>query len=97
MLNFEEVANANFDWSEGKNAQLQRERGISFEEVVRHIRRMDLLYAGDHPNQTRYPGQFMFIVHMRSYAYMVPAVKTESGYFLKTAFPNRNAVRDYLL
>lgn len=96
MLNFEEVINANFEWSDEKNELLMRERGLSFEEVVSHIRRNNLLYAGEHPNQASYPGQFMFIVHMRNYAYMVPVVKTEVGYFLKTAFPSRKAVREFL-
>ena len=96
MLNFEEVVNAQFEWSEEKNEILKRTRGISFEEVERSIRQGNLLHAAEHPNLTRYPGQFMFIVHMRSYAYMVPAAKTETGYFLKTAFPSRKAVRDYL-
>lgn len=97
MLNFEEVINANFEWSEEKNEILKRTRGISFEEVVRHIRRMDLLYAGEHPNQRRYPGQFMFVVNMRDYAHSVPAVKTDTGYFLKTIYPDRKANRRYLI
>ena len=97
MLNFEDIINADFEWSEEKNAQLQRERGISFEEVERHIRRGDLLDVENHPNQARYPGQVIFVVNINAYAHKVPAVPTETGYFLKTAYPNSRANREYLL
>lgn len=97
MLNFEEVVNANFEWSEEKNEWLKGTRGLSFEEVENHIRRGNLLGIEDHPNQVRYPGQVIFIVSINSYAHKVPAVPTETGYFLKTAYPNSKANRDYLL
>ena len=97
MLNFEEVANADFSWSEEKNEWLKRTRGISFKEVEFHIKQGNLLDMEDHPNQTRYPGQVIFIVAINSYAHKVPAVPTETGYFLKTAYPNSKANREYLL
>ena len=97
MLNYEEVVNADFEWSEAKNEILKRTRGISFEEVEHHIRQGNLLNLEDHPNQVRYPGQVIFIVNINSYAHKVPAVPTETGYFLKTIYPNSKANREYLL
>ena len=97
MLNYEEVINANFEWSEAKNEILKRTRGISFEEVVYNIRQRRVLAVIDHPNQVRYPGQVIIIVNIDEYAHKVPAVRTEQGYFLKTVYPNSKANREYLL
>ena len=49
-----------------------------------------------HPNQQRYPGQRMFVVRIRDYAYLVPFVESESEVFLKTMIPSRKATRAYL-
>ncbi|MYC06205.1 MAG: toxin [Chloroflexi bacterium] len=96
MLDFEEVINADFECSEEKNDWLKRTRRLSFEGAVRHIRQREILDADDHPNQERYPGQVMIVVNIENYAHLVPAVKTGSGYFLKTVIPSRKATRDYL-
>ena len=96
MLYFEEVINADFEWSEVKNDWLKRTRGLSFEEVVHAIRQHNVLAADDHPNQTRYPGQVMIVVNIGDYAHSVPAVRIDKGFFLKTIFPSRKATRDYL-
>jgi uncharacterized DUF497 family protein len=85
-----------FSWNDEKNAQLRRERGISFEEIVFHIGRGDVLDILEHPNQEKYRGQRMFVVRVRDYAYLVPFVEEESTVFLKTAIPSRKATRRYL-
>ena len=79
-----------------RTSGLKRTRGLSFGEVVSHIRQGDLLAADDHPNQARYPGQIMIVVNIKDYAHLVPAVRANSGYFLKTVIPNRKATRQYL-
>lgn len=73
-----------------------RERGISFEEIVFHIERGDVLDLQDHPNQEKYPGQRIFIVDVEGYAYVVPFVEDEEEVFLKTIIPSRKATRKYL-
>ena len=55
-----------------------------------------MLNVIDHPNQERYPGQRIFVVNIRDYAYLVPFVESESEFFLKTIIPSRKATRDYL-
>jgi uncharacterized DUF497 family protein len=85
-----------FSWSPEKNAQLIRERGISFEEIVFHIERGDLLDLLEHPNPEKYPGQRVFVVNVDGYAYVVPFVEDETEVFLKTIIPSRKATRDYL-
>lgn len=85
-----------FSWGNEKNLQLQHERGISFEEVVFHIEKGDLLEVMEHPNQVRYPGQRIFVVAILDYAYLVPFVENDEEVFLKTVIPSRKATRKYL-
>ena len=85
-----------FSWDGEKNESLNRERGVSFEEVVFHIERGDLLEILEHPNQERYPGQRIFVVNIGDYAYLVPFVESEAEVFLKTVIPSRKATNMYL-
>ena len=85
-----------FSWDSEKNESLNRERGVSFEEVVFHIERGDLLDILEHPNQERYPGQRIFVVNIGDYAYLVPFVESEAEVFLKTVIPSRKATNTYL-
>ena len=85
-----------FSWNHEKNASLNRERGISFEEVVFHIEAGDVLDLLEHPNQERYPDQRIFVINVEGYAYLVPFVEDEHEVFLKTIIPSRKATRSYL-
>ena len=85
-----------FSWSAEKNESLKIDRGVSFEEVVFHIERGNLLDVLEHPNQQRYPGQRIFVVDIGGYAYLVPFVESEAEIFLKTVIPNRRATDTYL-
>ncbi|MFQ5528084.1 MAG: toxin [Thermoanaerobaculia bacterium] len=85
-----------FSWNPEKNEQLRRERGITFEEIVFHIERGDVLDLLEHPNQKLYPGQRVFIVEVEEYAYIVPFVESESDVFLKTIIPSRKLTKKYL-
>ena len=85
-----------FKWDPGKNDKLRAERGISFEEVVYHIERGDVLDILEHPNQEKYEGQRVLIVRVEDYAYLVPFIETEYEVALKTIIPSRKATRRYL-
>jgi len=85
-----------FVWNSEKNAQLIQERGISFERVIFHIERDEILDVVKHPNSSKYPNQRMFILDIGNYAYLVPFVETETEIFLKTIIPSRKATRKYL-
>ncbi len=85
-----------FSWSNEKNEKLKRERGVSFEAVLFHIERGDLLDVLAHPNQDRYQGQRIFVVKIEDYAYLVPFVESEDEVFLKTIIPSRKATNTYL-
>ena len=87
---------SHFAWDSEKNAQLVRERGISFERVIYHIERNEILDVVKHPNSSKYPNQRIFILGIGNYAYLVPFVETESEIFLKTIIPSRKATKKYL-
>ena len=82
-----------YDWSADKNELLKQQRGVSFETVIFHIERGDLLDIVDNSN---YPNQRIYIVRIDNYVYQVPFVQTGSLIFLKTVYPSRKATRDYL-
>jgi hypothetical protein len=90
------VAVKPFRWNPDKNERLKAERNISFEEIVLAVEEGGLKDILVHPNQRRYPGQVVFVVAYRGYAYLVPSVEEGGHYFLKTIIPSRKAARDYL-
>lgn len=85
-----------FTWDNDKNEKLKEERGISFEEVVFHIERGDVLDVLENPNQEKYKGQRIFVIYIEGYAYLVPFIETESEVNLKTTIPSRKATKRYL-
>lgn len=85
-----------FDWNPDKNEWLRVTREITFEEIVFHISRGDLLDVLEHPNASRYPGQKIFVVDVEGYVCLVPFVETEESIFLKTIIPSRKMTRKYL-
>ena len=85
-----------YKWDFIKNEKLKVDRGLSFEQVVMHIERGDVLDLVAHPNQKKYPGQQIIVVEINEYAYLVPFVESSEGKFLKTIIPSRKATRDYL-
>ena len=82
-------------WNADKNAQLKKERGVSFEEIVFHIGAGDEVDLFEHPNQARYPNQKVSVVMIEGYAYFVPFVESETEIFLKTIIPSRKATKKY--
>ena len=85
-----------FRWDPQKNARLMRERGLSFEQITLAVEGGDVLQVIAHPNPARYPNQKIMVVAMDGYAFLVPFVQEEGGYFLKTIIPSRKATRDFL-
>lgn len=84
-----------FRWSPEKNLQLQRERGVSFEEVTVAVEAGGLLDVLAHPNPGRYPRQRILVVRLVGYVHLVPFVEETDHLFLKTIIPSRKATRDW--
>ncbi len=85
-----------FGWDADKNEKLKTERGVSFEEIVFHIERGDILDILEHLNPERYAGQRIFVVQREDYAYLVPFVEEGDQVVLKTIIPSRKATKKYL-
>ena len=85
-----------FSWNSAKNEKLKAERGISFEEILYHIDRGDLLDILENPKQERYPGQRVFVVKVGDYVYLVPFSEGADEVVLRTIIPSRKATRKYL-
>jgi len=85
-----------YAWNSEKNEELIKERGISFERVIYHIEKQEVLDIIKHPNTSKYPNQRMFIINIDNYAYLVPFVENNTEIFLKTIIPSRKATRKYL-
>jgi uncharacterized DUF497 family protein len=85
-----------FVWDNEKNEKLIEERGISFEEIVFHIERGDILDILEHPNPEKYAGQRIFVINVEGYVYIVPFLETEEEVVMKTIIPGRKATKRYL-
>lgn len=83
-------------WNPEKNIFLQRERSVSFEDVVYHMMAGGILDTLEHPNQERYPRQQIHVVEIEGYAYLISFVESEDEVFLKTIIPSRKATKAYL-
>jgi hypothetical protein len=84
-----------FNWDNLKNAQLQRDRGISFEEIVILIERGSILDILEHPNKEKYGRQNLYIINVDNYAYVVPFIDKGNTRHLITIFPSRRYTQKY--
>jgi len=80
------IIDMEISWSAEKNEILKRERGLDFEALAEAIRSGDVLEVARNPN---HPGQVIFMILVDEYVCAVPAVPTDEGYFLKTAYKSR--------
>lgn len=85
-----------FDFNPEKNRVLKKTRNITFEEIIEEIECSDnILDIIPHSNCEKYPKQFMFIIKIKEYIYVVPFVKDWNIIFLKTIFPDRRLLKKY--
>jgi hypothetical protein len=85
----------NINWSLEKNKLLQQERGVCLEDVINAINNNDLIDTIKHPNFDKYPNQFIYIIKIFGYIYMVPYIKDDDEIFLKTIVPSRKMNKIY--
>ncbi|MFT3742302.1 MAG: DUF4258 domain-containing protein [Gammaproteobacteria bacterium] len=86
-----------FDFSTEKNQQLVSERDISFEVIISALQNGNLLDILEHPNKKKYAHQYIYVVNINNYVYLVPFVRKEDNtVFLKTIFPSRKFTKQYL-
>ena len=86
----------NFTYNHEKNAQLLKDRGIGFEEIIKSIADGNLLDIRKHHNQSKYPNQEILYVRILKEIYAVPYIKEKNDtIFLKTLFASRKARKSF--
>lgn len=86
------------EWDPIKNQKLKQERGICFDDIVISIAEDRVLDITSHYNPKKYPNQYVMIVEIAGYVYLVPfVIKNKETIFLKTVFPHRKSTKDYLI
>ena len=83
-------------WNHAKNAQLSRERGVSFEMILVSLVEGGLLDNLVHPNSERYKNERIMVVRIVNYVYLVPYIENDEELFLKTIIPSRKATKQYI-
>ncbi len=85
------------EYDKRKDEALIKERGVSFEEVIKIIKIGGLIGIAEHHNKSRYPSQKIYIIKMKEYIYIVPFVENDNKIFLKTIIPSRKYKKKYLI
>ncbi len=85
------------NFNEEKNQILKATRGICFDDVIVAIRKKNLLASIVHPS-SRHSNQWMYIIEIEGYAYVVPYVKNaeKNEIFLKTVYASRFMTKKYI-
>jgi len=84
------------DWNEDKNRLLKESRSVCFEDVVLAMFEERVIANIPHYRQDKYDNQWLLIIEINMYAYVVPYIKEKSKMFLKTIYPSRVATKKYL-
>ena len=84
-----------WDWDEEKNSWLKSERGICFEDIVLAVHEGKILDIIKHPNQEKYPDQYLYIIEIFNYVYIAPYIREKNTIFLKTIIPSRKMKKLY--
>jgi len=84
-----------FNWDENKNDLLKKTRNISFEQIIIDIENGNILDILANSSKS-YKNQILIVIDHDNYAYVVPAIKSNNEYFLKTIFPSRKYTDKYL-
>lgn len=82
-----------FEWNPEKNERLKDERNISFERIVIAIESDCVVDIIEHHARGN---QYLILLDIDSYIWVVPTVINNDAFFLKTAFPSRKYTKIYL-
>lgn len=85
----------NFSWDPIWSQQLLKERGVSFEDVVFCVQKGGLRDLLRFRNPDRDPLQFVLVVEIDGYVYLVPYIETDDAFHLQTITPSKQATQRY--
>ena len=78
-----------YQFSEEKNRQLVKNRGITFDDVIEAIAENGMIAEFENPNERDYPGQRIMVVNIGNYPHCVPFSIDGETIDLKTVYPSR--------
>ena len=78
-----------FEWDEKKNRKVQKERGVSFYDVIDAVENGRVLFFGKDKRQDKYPGQYLLVVEINNYPWVVPCEFRRDKLRLITIYPSR--------
>lgn len=81
-----------------KNEWLKQNRNICFDDIMPILEDRAWLDILEHPDQKKYPDQFIFVLEIDGECYALPFVFDEKKktIFLKTLFPSRQLRKIYM-
>jgi len=85
-----------FAYNKKKDLLLKEERGISFDEIIFYVQEGYVVDVLVNPNQEKYPQQYIYVIDIEGYLWLVPFIEDNEKIFLKTAFPSRKHTTKYL-
>jgi len=84
-----------YKWDEYKNSILKSQRGFSFNDVLEEITKNGIVDNYKHPNEEKYPNQYIYVVLLNNYIYYIPYVYDGDDIFLKNIIPSRKLNKKY--
>jgi len=84
-----------YKWSEEKSAILKSQRGYSFNDVLLKLQTDGIIDNYKHPNEEKYPNQYIYVVELGGYIHYVPYVFDGDDIFLKNIIPSRKLNKKY--
>jgi len=85
-----------YSFDPNKNAELIKNRRVSFEMAIAALDKEGPLDVLEHSNSSKYGHQKIYVIELNNYIYLVPFVESENKIFLKTIFPSRKFTKRYL-
>ena len=82
-------------WSEEKNEILISQRGVSFNDVVYELENNGIIDNYKHPQEKKYPNQYIYVIMLKNYIHYVPYVVGDGYIFLKNIIPSRKLNKKY--
>lgn len=85
------------NFNEEKNQLLKASRNVCFDDVVEALEQNRLVGNIKHFKSNKYPNQFLFLLDVKGYIYVVPYVKNikKRELYLKTIYPSRKFTKMY--
>ncbi|HIP61299.1 MAG TPA: toxin [Sulfurovum sp.] len=84
-----------YKWNEDKNSTLKSQRGFSFDDVLHKMKEDGALDNYRHPNEEKYPNQYLYVIEPGGYVHYVPYVYDGDDIFLKNIIPSRKLHKKY--